>query len=195
MLLDLNDKSITKLGSVEEIQSHFINSMKDEEVCLEFGVFEGKSINRMARIKPNGTFVGFDSFLGLPEFWVGDFVKGTFATEFDKLKFEPNVSIVKGWFDETLELFIENNDLSKLKFVHIDCDLYSSTKYVLDKLNDVIIRNECYILFDEFYNYEGSENDEFAAFLEWVNNNNVSYTVLSKNIHHQQVLIKINGKI
>jgi hypothetical protein len=42
----------------------------DEGLFLEFGVYKGNSINRLAQIKPNVTFYGFDSFVGLPEHWL-----------------------------------------------------------------------------------------------------------------------------
>jgi len=34
---------------------------------LQFGVYKGNSINRLARLKRKATFYGFDFFVGLPE--------------------------------------------------------------------------------------------------------------------------------
>ena len=36
---------------------------------LELGVYEGRSINFMAKLDPDWTYHGFDSFEGLPEEW------------------------------------------------------------------------------------------------------------------------------
>lgn len=44
---------------------------------LEFGVFQGTTINYIAQQKENETIYGFDSFEGLPEDW-GNIKKGTF---------------------------------------------------------------------------------------------------------------------
>lgn len=42
-----------------------------EATVLEFGVFKGESINAISELLPSATIYGFDSFLGLPEDWVG----------------------------------------------------------------------------------------------------------------------------
>ena len=68
------------------------------------GVFSGKTINHIAKkIKYN--IYGFDSFEGLPEFWREGFEKGTFNLEKKLPIVEPNVKLIKGWFDKTLQNF------------------------------------------------------------------------------------------
>jgi hypothetical protein len=43
----------------------------------------------------------------------------------------PNVQLIKVYFNETLLNFIESEN-KKVSFIHIDADLYSSTKYIFD---------------------------------------------------------------
>ena len=47
---------------------------------------------------------------------------------------------------------VDLDNLENIALVHIDCDLYSSTKYVLDTLKKNI-DNNCIIVFDEIVNY------------------------------------------
>jgi hypothetical protein len=108
---------------------------------LEFGVFNGVTISCLATARPELKFHGFDSFEGLPEDWdCGEkMVKGE---AFDRKGVLPevpeNVSLYKGWFNETLEPFAEEHT-DKVSYLHLDADIYSSTKYVLDTLNDRIV--------------------------------------------------------
>lgn len=173
---------------------HFTLSLiTDQDICLEFGVFNGKSINYMSEVRPDNLFFGFDSFEGLPENYGKIVPAGHFKTNFEKLKFNRNVRIQKGIFEETIPKFLEEKKdlLTKIKFIHIDCDIYSSTKTVLNLLSDIIISNKCLLLFDEFYNHTEFENHEFLAFLEWVNSHSVDFKILGRNIRHQQALIQI----
>ena len=78
------------------------NVSGDRLVC-EFGVFMGASINHIAKLAAGPVF-GFDSFEGLPERWLDGQVEGTFAVP--KLPgVRENVTLIKGWFNETLPPF------------------------------------------------------------------------------------------
>ena len=76
---------------------------------LEFGVFEGNSIRRWAKLNshPESRFVGFDSFEGLPTKWrqrpAGHFSTGGQPPDID----DPRVSFVKGWFHDTVPGFLD----------------------------------------------------------------------------------------
>lgn len=79
-------------------------------------------------------FVGFDTFTGLPEDW-GLTKKGSFSTN----GLLPSVNdgrcfFVKGLFQNTLGEWLKSANLSRRLVVHLDADLYSSTSYVLTKL-------------------------------------------------------------
>ena len=74
---------------------------------LEFGVFSGETINHMAKLRPDMKFTGFDSFEGLPEDMdTGE--KLVPAKVFDRggepPEVEDNVTLVKGWFDDTINI-------------------------------------------------------------------------------------------
>ena len=83
-----------------------------------------------------------------------------------------NVSLLKGKFKDTLPNF--NKDINIL---HIDCDLYSSTKTVFKWLDKRIVEGTI-ILFDEYFNYPFWENHEYKAFQEFVNENKIEYKYL-----------------
>lgn len=173
----------------EEIWHVYLNENEIDYSFLEFGVWQGRSINYMAHIRPQCIFHGFDSFEGLPENWKIGHNKGHFKTEFYKLKFRQNVIIHKGWFEDTIKE-IKDCD-QKIAGIHIDCDLGSSTTTILNELNDLIIKNKPLLLFDEMYNYNEFEKHEFKSFLDWANSNNLNFEVLATNLAHQQVLIKL----
>jgi hypothetical protein len=83
--------------------------------------------------------------------------------------------LVVGWFNETLEGFLQKHD-EKVSFCHVDCDLYSSSKYVLDTLKDRF-QSGTILLFDELANYAGYEAHEYKAFIEFLSDLNNEYDI------------------
>lgn len=161
--------------------------------ALEFGVASGRTIRHWARLWPSRQIHGFDSFEGLPETWLWNIRQGHFKQKLPRVPH--NVSLHVGWFDQTLPQWLEH--LGPIAFLHIDCDLYSSTKYVLDSLADRLIPGTI-ILFDEYLNFPGWEQDEFRAWQEFVQKNNIKYEYLGFVSRHQQVCVRIeqiNGRI
>jgi len=129
---------------------------------LEFGVFEGKSMRWWVANNsfPESRFYGFDTFTGLPEKW-----EGYEAGHFDTRGVAPNISderthFIKGLFQDTLPEFLRAFDDDKRKVIHIDCDLYSSSVYVLFQLQplirpgDIILFDELFFSFHEFRAWE-----------------------------------------
>lgn len=147
---------------------------KPNTLWLEFGVASGKTINYISSFTKNKVY-GFDSFEGLPEKWRDGFEKGAFDQGGNLPRVNDNVVLLKGWFNATLPNFI-NKQNKKVSFIHIDCDLYSSTKYILDTLKDYI-DTDCIIVFDELVNYPGFDGDtgELKALYEFIIENNVDY--------------------
>ena len=89
---------------VMEYQFCMQNIQNPKGHYMEFGVFEGKSINYLASLNKKVTFHGFDSFEGLPEQWfMGHKVieKGHFAVS-ELPKVVPNVVLHEGWFEDTI---------------------------------------------------------------------------------------------
>ena len=166
-------------STMQELEYILINEIEIDGLFLEFGVFNGKSINIMSNILKNKVFYGFDSFEGLPEYWIPGFDKGKFNLEGNLPKVNKNVSLIKGWFNETLPDFCKDHK-ENIAFLHIDCDLYSSTKTIFDNLKDRI-KPGTIITFDEYFGYYNWKNHEFKAFQEFVNENNIKYKYLSSN--------------
>ena len=142
---------------------------------VEFGVYEGKSINYLASLNKNITFHGFDSFEGLPEQWfMGHKVieKGHFAVS-ELPKVVPNVVLHEGWFEDTIPV-LKKDHKRHISFINIDCDLYKSTKTVLELLNNQIVESTL-IRFDDLLPspispYPKWEEGEWKALVEWCKN-------------------------
>jgi hypothetical protein len=153
---------------------------------LEFGVAAGRSIRRIAAHAKQ--VYGFDSFEGLPEDWYEGYGKGHFAQP--KLPEVPaNVGLIKGWFEDTLPGFLEQHP-GPVSFLNIDCDLYSSTRFVLNALADRIGPG-CVIQFDEYFNYPGWRQHEHKAFNELVEERGLKYRFHSFLRIHQAVCVVI----
>ena len=155
---------------------------------LEFGVFNGGTIRYLARRRPGVTYHGFDSFEGLPEAW-GGFSLGrrAFSRNGQLPRVPPNVVLHKGWFSETIPAWCGTIS-GPVAFIHIDCDLYSSTTDIFNGLLDRL-QPGTVILFDEYFNYAGWRNHEFKAWQEFVTSHNVEYDYLA--YARQQVLVRI----
>jgi hypothetical protein len=136
----------------------------EQGLFLEFGVWQGSWLRQMAVVR-DVTFHGFDSFEGLPEPW-SIYGKGFFDLKGELPEMPANVKLVKGWFHETLPGFLERHP-EPVSFVHIDCDLYSSTKTVLELLGPRLIEGTQIVL-DDFMLEPGWEREEHRAFFEFV---------------------------
>jgi hypothetical protein len=160
---------------------------KIEGNILEFGVASGRTINHLASLTDQKIY-GFDVFTGLPETWRTGFSAGMFSRN-DLPAVSNNVELIAGLFDETLDNFLESN-CRPVSLIHIDCDLYGSTKTIFDKLNN-LIKPGTVIVFDEYFNYPGWKQHEFKAFQEFVNYKNLNYKYDSFVSTHQQVCVII----
>lgn len=172
---------------------------------LEFGVYKGNTITKIKNtVNSDIKIFGFDSFEGLPEDWsqydggvAGDgvCVKGFFSTE-GVIPEVDGVTFYKGWFDKTLPEYLKIAE--PIALLHIDCDLYSSTKTVLYGLIDYV-RPGTIIVFDEwYYNNNPKYNDhEQKCFLEWINDYKIICELVNTNNRTEQQIVKIleiNGK-
>lgn len=150
-------------------------------MILEFGVFSGRTINHLASLDKQKIF-GFDSFEGLPEDWRTDFKKGKFARDLPRVS--ENVELVVGWFDNTLPEFLSNNK-DDVSFLHVDCDLYSSTKCIFQNCRDRI-REGTVIVFDEYFNYVGWREHEHKALQEFLKDTGFQFEWFGVVPSHQQ---------
>jgi hypothetical protein len=167
-----------------ELRELAIQKVKEKELrgedgkllnWAEFGTERGLSAYFFSHFLHDGRqFYLFDSWQGLPEPWVlrrknnlhgkkleGGLPKGAFASV-KPVFHRDDMIMVEGWFKDTLP----KPDMGDLSFVHVDCDLYSSTKTVLQRCNEQIVPGTI-ILFDELWGYECWREGEYKALMEW----------------------------
>ena len=158
-------------------------------IYLEFGVYKGKTVNLIAEAFPDKIIYGFDSFEGLPEDWRGTvFSKGAFNANGHLPPVRKNVRLVKGWFNKTLPEFVKPHP-EPCAFIHVDCDLYSSTKTIFDNLKNQIVSGTI-IAFDEYFGYPRWADGEYKAFMEFVEENNLEFEYIART-NGMQVAAKI----
>lgn len=157
------------------VMEDILPSHEKNDLWLEFGVYTGTSINYISKFTEK-TVYGFDSFEGLPEDWRPGFEKGRFSTEKKIPLVNENVQLIEGLFQDTLDNFLKKHRNKKVTFLHLDADLYSSTKYVLNKLKSKL-KEGCIIVFDELINYPGfdGETGELLSWYEFSVENKIKY--------------------
>ena len=163
-----------------------------EGLALEFGVAGGNSIRQIAaRLAPREMH-GFDSFEGLPEDWKGHLEQqGAFTQKKRLPKVPANVELHVGWFDQTLPEFLMAHP-GPVALLHIDCDLYAGTKYILDTLGERLVPGSV-VMFDEYFNYPSWRHHEFKAWQEFVAARNVRYSYLAFTATDGCVAVRIDS--
>lgn len=189
LILKKGTKCISFKSKIE-LYNFIVEENLIKQSFLEFGVWKGDSISFFAKRYPDLHFFGFDSFEGLPQDWRTGFKKGTFDTNKVTPPMFSNVKYIEGWFNDSIPSFLAENDLTGPIFMHIDCDLYSSTVDVFNALGNHISVG-MYILFDEFINYPGWELHEYKALMEFLNLRKLDFEIIAVNVNHEQVLIRI----
>jgi O-methyltransferase len=154
---------------------------------FEFGVWRGKTFG-YARIMarryrlPHIRFRAFDSFAGLPattEETYNIWAPGQFACsrhDFEAILqdkgFAPGEYVVtEGFYSDSLnETLIESMRRERVQaaIVYIDCDLYESTRDVLNFIRH-FLQDGSIICFDDYYNYRGrADRGEQRALTEFL---------------------------
>ncbi len=170
-----------------ELLRYALSQTTAQGAHLEFGVFGGGSIRYLAKTRRDATFHGFDSFEGLPESWTGAFARGAFSRGGRLPRVPRNVVLHKGLFGDTLPEW-RTAYADPIAFVHVDCDLYSSTVEVLAGIGDRLQAGTI-VVFDEYFNHAGWERHEFRAWQEFVAGRGVRYDYLA--YAREQVAIRI----
>jgi hypothetical protein len=186
--IDANMPNTIGFETQKELMAYALDQAQVPGSYLEFGVFKGGTIRFMAKRKPNESFHGFDSFEGLPEDWFGmPLPKHSFSLKGGLPKVPRNVALHKGWFNETLPKWRATYP-DKVAFMHIDCDLYSSTVDILENLAERM-QVGTVILFDEYFNYPNWENHEYKAWQEFIKKHQFQYEYIG--FARQQVAVRI----
>ncbi len=171
----------------EDVLRVAMDRMPNDGGILEFGVANGKSISFIAGLTGRPIH-GFDSFEGLPDDWPGRHEeRGHYSTGGRLPDVPSHVTLVPGLFEETLPAFLADDD-RKAAFIHMDCDLYVSTRMVLEHLGPRIVVGTV-IVFDEYFNHVGWRQNEFRAFQEFVKNQGVGYRYLCWGYQQAAVII------
>ena len=169
-----------------QLVEYALSQIDKDGLVLEFGVGRGKSMRWIAP-RIDGPVHGFDSFEGIQEHWNGNPI-GAFAQK--RLpKVPDNVEFHVGYFDTTLPGFLQKH-AEPVTFLHVDCDLYSSTVTIFDALGDRL-QPGAIVLFDEYYNFHRWQQHEFRAFKEFVEKKQVRYEYIAFSVTGQQVAVRI----
>jgi len=174
---------------IKEFWSHAINEAPEKGLVMEFGVFGGKSINFFAKElqakSDKRPILGFDSFEGLSENWSGySLLKDKFDRQGKLPAVEKNVTLIKGWVDDTFEdalsKHLDQHD-GVIAFMHLDMDTYTPTKFVLEKAIPYLQAGSV-IAFDELLGYTGWRENEYKAMVETIEAN-FEYEFISFSEH------------
>lgn len=119
----------------------------------EFGVFNGGSLEVLAKYNPGIDIIAVDSFQGVPKESQFDFHKEGDFSEVNYHKIAgyfgmlyPAVRIVKGFIPEVFSFF---DDHVRFSFSHIDLDMYESVKHAIDFIVPRTLSGGM-ILFDDY---------------------------------------------
>jgi len=159
----------SRFDHVYDVIGEFSNKFKGPFSILEFGTAQGYGFakllgaTRYLRMEDRITVHGFDSFEGLPPATdradrgvvSNDWMKGAYRASYDTLrgycesKGYRNFQLHKGWFEHSLTpQILRRLEREPPILVWIDCDLYSSSLTVLERLLPVL-RSGCVIYFDD----------------------------------------------
>jgi hypothetical protein len=156
---------------------------QEKALYLEFGVYRGDSLHLWSKLllNPKSSLHGFDSFEGLPEDWNAFGPKGTFDLKGSPPEFkDARITLHQGWFSNTLPKFtLPEHDRLVL---HLDSDLYSSTKLVLDTFRRSILPGAI-LIFDEF----SDRMHELRAFDEFLIETQMRFKILGATASLEQV--------
>ncbi len=158
---------------------------------LEFGVYNGESLIEAYRMLRGWIthYFGFDSFAGLPDLAQEDrialrdmptFHKGNF-TSMNRDKVAGTIvnltgmdasllTLTEGFFADSLKKFdsCQFAQQGECRVCYVDCDLYSSTREVLQFIEPHITTGT-WILLDDYWCYKGSpRHGQRRAFEEWI---------------------------
>lgn len=161
-------KSAAYFQSKKELYDFLLEKVAQiDGLLLECGVYKADTLNYFAARSKERLWHGFDSFEGLPEDWGGgEKGKGAFSLGGRLPSVKPNVRLHQGWFENTVAPFLQTEEKA-VAFVHLDADLYSSTKTVLEAITPYL-QPGTLLLFDEYFGQIGWREGEHKAFKEWL---------------------------
>ena len=152
---------------------------------IELGVAAGDGCrlfgNELAEV--GKTMTGFDSFEGLEEDWTGRQAgrqAGAFTQGGVLPEVPDNVTLVKGWVQDTLPPYLKETGKAPFSFIHMDMDTYTPTRFALEKVKKRLVEGSI-ILFDELYGYPGWKHHEYKALMEVLDPQDYHYISFSND--------------
>ena len=172
-----------------ETLKHALTLAPKDGMVLEFGVYSGTTLRLIAEARDGKEVYGFDSWQGLPEAWRPNIGPGSFTAP--GIPEVEGAELVAGWFEDSLPPFLEAHR-GPVAMVHVDCDLYSSTKTVLDHVGPRLQPGSV-IVFDEYWNYPGWQVHEHRAWQEYVERTGTEFVYESYSSNDEQVVVRVTG--
>jgi|APSaa5957512493_1039668.scaffolds.fasta_scaffold05042_3 hypothetical protein len=163
---------------------------------LEFGVYKGESILDMAKLNKHSDsrFFGFDTFTGFPEDWKKggegnglEYQKGGWTANNQIPKTDDErIEFIQGAFQDTLDDFLKQFTPKNKLVIHMDADMYTSSLFVLGKLDSCITKNTI-IMFDQF----GDLNYEFRAWYDYTRSFHRNYEIICSTGRMNRVAMNV----
>ncbi len=145
---------------------------------VECGTFRGGSASIMAQSGEDRVLWLFDSWAGFPDTGEVDVdrsgrqaSRGDFNSAYEEVEnflvrscraSTTRLHLTSGWFEDTLPAHMD--EIGPIAVLHIDCDLYSSTRTCLLYLFDPVVEGGVVVV-DDYGDWEGCQRavDEFIA--------------------------------
>ena len=90
----------------------------------------------------------------------------------------PNVTLIKGWFDETVPKFLDAHPNEPFSFIHVDSDTFETATLLLSLLKGRIVKGTI-IVFDEYLGFPNWQKGEFLAWRNFVEAQQLDYAYLA----------------
>ena len=165
-----NEHHYGRLTSIKKILQQIQENEIDGDI-VEFGSWQGQSfyniINIMENLVLNKKIIGIDCFEGIPsgyghencpdklfkdtsyDICVNNIIDKTYHCIHQK----NNWSILKSFFNETDKIlsFLKEKKISKISFIHLDCDVVKSCEEALQLLiNNELLNETWFVHFDDW---------------------------------------------
>lgn len=177
----------SNVSRVGKLLAHYELYKKIQNIpgdVVECGVFKGASLIRFATFRNlieypySRKIIGFDAFGSFPKQDIHE--EQVFAEEFEaksglgmseeelyevfKHKKIDNVELIKGDIDKTIPEYTDSHPAIKIALLHIDTDVYLSTKTILENFFSKVVKNGL-IIFDDYGIIDGETKavDEFFS--------------------------------
>ena len=169
---DLEENILGELAtyplSIGPLQYVLNNRKYGDGLIVELGTGQGRTARYISANIGTRILYTFDSFYGCPIRWRHGYEKGYGSRNGHPPQgLSKNVMIRAGYFKDTLKNFVIRHKGEKIALLHVDCDIYESTKEALTTLSSMI-HSGTTIVFGAFVNYIGYEHHEYRAFLEFL---------------------------